>query len=123
MDEVTAQDEDDDVREVVARERRLLDPSVRADPELVRALLHPQFFEYGQSGTVWDVESILAALSAEPSIGDATMAEPKTLRLSADTILLTFRIIGADRASLRSSVWVRGDDGAWLLRFHQGTPA
>jgi hypothetical protein len=113
---------DEDAREVIAGERRLLDPGVRAHPDLVRALLHAEFFEYGQSGTVWDVESILEALAAEPSVGDATMIDPQTLRLSADAILLTFRIVGADRASLRSSVWVRSAGGTWLLRFHQGTP-
>jgi hypothetical protein len=27
------------------------------------------------------------------------------------------------RLTLRSSLWQRGADGAWRLRFHQGTPA
>ena len=70
---------------------------------------------------MWDLEAILEALAADPSIGDGRMAQPTAVRLSDDVILLTFRIVGSDRSSLRSSVWVRSQ-GQWLIRFHQGTP-
>ena len=81
------------------RERRLLDPAVRARPDVVRGLLHPDFFEYGQSGRVWDLASIVdVRWRGSSSIDDAVMVDPQTLRLSADTILLTFRIVGTHGA-------------------------
>jgi hypothetical protein len=35
-------------------------------------------------------------------------------------IQVTFTITGP-RPSLRSSIWIRGTDSHWLMRFHQGT--
>ena len=45
------------------------------------------------------------------------------VRLSADVVLLTYRIVADpdDTGSLRSSVWVRELAPEWRLRFHQGT--
>ena len=50
---------------MVRLEQRLLDPAVRARPDLVAALLHPDFLEYGASGRVWDRAAVVAAPSRE----------------------------------------------------------
>jgi hypothetical protein len=42
----------------------------------------------------------------------------EAVAIADDVVLVTYR--AAD--TLRSSLWVRGDDG-WRVRFHQGTPA
>jgi ribonuclease HI len=47
----------------------------------------------------------------------AEPTEPAAHPLSADAILLTYRMPGRPRSSL----WIR-HDGRWRLRFHQGTP-
>ena len=133
-----------DRAEVVKRELLLLDPAVRADLGKVRALLHPDFVEFGASGRIWDAEAIAGSLAAEsapvqaaPDQGaidgdtdqdtiDHRAVAPRALdlepmSLSADIVLLTYRIDDPERPSLRCSVWVRSGDGEWLLRFHQGT--
>ena len=104
---------------VVERERRLLDPAVRADPGRVAALLHPRFEEVGASGRLFDRESALRALAART---DARAEfELRTAGRVGDAILVTYRLRGAGRSTLRSSLWVT-ENGQWLLRYHQGTP-
>jgi hypothetical protein len=111
--------DDDGFSGAVAGELRLLDPVTRADPELTRPLLHPDFTEFGVSGRIWDRESVVEALAADP--GDAVNAEEmRGLRLAEDVVLLTYRVSRPDRASLRSSIWTVYD-GRWVLVFHQGT--
>ena len=107
--------------EVIRRERRLLDPEVRRQPELVRALLHPEFFEFGASGRIWNSDSIIGILASEQAPDEIMATDFLALPLSPDAILLTFKTDSAGRACLRSSIWIRGDRNAWLLRFHQGT--
>jgi hypothetical protein len=112
-------DGDGQLREVVRREQQLLDPASRADGDLVARLLHPDFVEYGASGRIWERQTSLAALAADPGVsGPASGFE--AVRLADDVVLVTYRISG-ERASLRSSVWVRDPRAGWRLRFHQGT--
>ena len=108
-----------DEHEVIRLERVLLDPVVRADAERTRALLHPDFVEFGASGRQWDRSSISAVTSGieEP----ISAAEFRAARLGPDAILLTYRSDASGRRALRSSIWVRVAAGEWLLRFHQGT--
>jgi len=110
---------DGDEQEVVERELALLDPAVRRDPERVRALLHPDFVEFGASGRVWDRNSIAAVTSG--TVERIAATEFTTARLGPDAVLLTYRSDAAGRRALRSSVWVREPQAGWLLRFHQGT--
>jgi hypothetical protein len=110
--------DDDDLAEVVRRERLLLDPAVRADPAAAGALLHPELTEIGRSGRVWDRASITAMMADDPSVtGVAEGFAP--VRLAGDVVLLLYRTQGARR----SSVWVRDPEAGWRLRHHQGTPA
>ena len=107
--------------ELISRERQLLDPEVRRHSDLMRALLHPEFVEFGASGRTWNFESIIDALTSEQTPHEITATDFLALPLAPDVILLTFKTDSAGHVCLRSSVWVRNDDGQWLLRFHQGT--
>ena len=112
----------EDRAEVVRRELLLLDPEVRSDLSRVRALLHPDFVEFGASGRIWDTATLVEALAAsrEP-LGQGAAVDLDPVSLTVDTVLLTYRVDDPARPSVRSSVWLRGDSGDWLLRFHQGT--
>jgi len=111
---------DPDLDDVVARERRLLDPAVRRSPAIAGALLAADFREFGAFGRVWDRASILAAMAVEdaPAVAVTDLA---AARVGADAVLVTYRARRTGRTTLRSSLWHRGDGGDWLLRFHQGT--
>ena len=114
---------EEDRAEVVRRELLLLDPAVRADRHRVLALLDPDFVEFGASGRVWGADEVADALAADAAPLRRRATDLFAATLSADTVLLTYRIAGQERPSLRSSIWLRNADGEWLLRFHQGTPA
>ena len=103
------------VDEVIGLELRLLERETRRRPEEVERLLHPEFREFGESGTVWDRESIVAALAADPG-GGFTASDVRATEVAGGVVLVTY----ATGASLRSSLWVRSDDG-WRVLFHQGT--
>ena len=110
---------DQDLVEVVRRERQLLDPNVRILRDKVEALLHPGFLEHGASGQVWDRASMIEALRRRPEVsGEALDFSP--MSLGEHVVLLTYRLTGP-MASLRSSVWMKDQQGNWRLRFHQGT--
>jgi ribonuclease HI len=111
-----------DRAEVVRREILLLDPVVRADPGRVRGLLLPDFVEFGASGRIWDGEATVEALAADPGHVQHQAVDLVAVNLGVGTVLLTYRIDDSEEPSLRSSVWLRSDDGEWRLRFHQGTP-
>ncbi|TRW46003.1 nuclear transport factor 2 family protein [Georgenia yuyongxinii] len=105
---------------VIERERLLLRPEVRADPEKTALLLHRDFQEFGASGRAWDRDTVIDALAADPAMpGTAETFAP--VRLADGVVLLTNRLSGQPR-SLRSSLWVRDRTAGWQLRFHQGTP-
>jgi 3-oxoacyl-[acyl-carrier protein] reductase len=108
-----------DLDAIVALELRLLDPAVRADRAAAGALLHPEFREIGASGRVWDRETILDALAADPGGGSAPRGF-EARAVGPDQVLLTYEVV-APRRSQRSSLWVRDEHG-WRMRFHQGTP-
>jgi hypothetical protein len=105
---------------VLRLEVQLLEPSVRHDHELVAALLDDDFVEFGSSGRRWDKASVVAGLPLEP-VGNEPIeiADEHASTLAEDVILVTYR----SRGALRSSLWRRGRDGTWRLRFHQGTPS
>ncbi|MFF1830149.1 RNase H family protein [Paenarthrobacter sp. NPDC058040] len=105
---------------VVALERELLRPDVRADIGRIGVLLHPEFAEIGQSGRFWTRDAMMVALEEDP--GEHVELELLSAdRLSENTILLNYRSLSHAGSALRSSVWLL-DRGQWRLRFHQGTP-
>ena len=107
-----------DLEDVLSRERALLDPGVRVSPKGLRELLHPSFMEFGASGTVWTLESVLSTLPGDPEV-DGEAVDFTAASLGEDAVLLTYRMTGS-RPTLRSSVWLRTPDG-WQMRFNQGT--
>ena len=107
--------------EVIRKECQLLDPEVRNQPDLVRALIHPQFVEFGASGRIWDAESIVEALTSGQTPNEIVASDLVAMQIAPDVVLLTFRTDSAGHACLRSSIWIRSDEDKWLLRFHQGT--
>ncbi|MFB7245835.1 DUF4440 domain-containing protein [Streptomyces populi] len=110
------------VEAAVENELRLLDPAVRRSPDLVAALLHPDFREFGASGQVWDRASTVVSLAdGMEDGGRITTSRMKGVQLAPDLVHLTFDTDSNGRRAHRSSLWRRvGDD--WLLYFHQGTP-
>lgn len=114
---------DDLVAELVELERMLLDPAVRGDARRLDELLHPDFVEIGASGRVWDREATLSALPGSPAL-EADCDPISAVELAPGVAQLLYRSIarvdGITRSSLRSSIWQRVD-GAYRLRFHQGT--
>lgn len=105
-------------------EDSILDPAMRADPARMRALLAPEFMEFGASGRVFDRDGIIAVLAAEPA-RVARQARGFKVRLVAPgAALTTWRVQRDDGIeTLRSSVWQQQADGRWLMVFHQGTLA
>jgi hypothetical protein len=106
--------------EVVALERRLLHPAVRARPDEVASLLHPEFREFGASGRAWTRTEIVAALRDDPG-GPVGMEDVVATRPADGVVLVTYTAVPDGRPrSLRSSVWVASPPG-WRMLFHQGT--
>ncbi|GGV45576.1 hypothetical protein GCM10010277_36630 [Streptomyces longisporoflavus] len=111
------------VEAAIEAELRLLAPEVRTQPALLAALLHPEFTEFGASGTPWDRESIIKALSENTHrTGRPIMtSRMRGVQLADDVVHLTFDTESNGRTAHRSSLW-RRYEGEWLLWFHQGTP-
>ena len=111
------------VEAAIEGELRLLAPEVRRSPELLGALLHPEFSEIGSSGRRWDRDGIIAALTeqAEPGNRPITTSRMRGVQLADDLVHLTFDTDDNGRTAHRSSLWRLTRKG-WLLWFHQGTP-
>ncbi|MGW2230603.1 nuclear transport factor 2 family protein [Streptomyces formicae] len=111
------------VQAAIEGELRLLDPEVRASPELFGALMHPEFTEFGSSGTRWDRASIMRVLMAAPDPGSrpTTTSGMRGVQLADDVVHLTFDTDDNGRLAHRSSLWRRTEDG-WRIWFHQATP-
>ncbi|MEU6268111.1 DUF4440 domain-containing protein [Saccharopolyspora shandongensis] len=109
---------DADFDAVIAAELRLLEPEIRNDDDVVLALLHPDFREFGSSGRVWDRESVLQVTGGSVERVAATDFRPTWL--GPDAILLTYISLFQGGTALRTSIWAR-HDGAWRMLHHQGT--
>ena len=107
-------------------ERRLLQPEVRRSSEELTKLLADDFVEFAGSGRVFDRQSIIEALSAEPPF-QISVTNFRAVSLAQDVVLVTYRAaISEDeqrpaKLSLRSSIW-KQIDNRWQMIFHQGTP-
>lgn len=112
------------VEAAIMGELSLLDAEVRRSPERMGALLHPDFYEFGSSGRLWDRASVLTELTllAQQGSRPVTASRMKGVQLAPDLVHLTFDTEGDNgRRVHRSSLWRRTQDG-WRLYFHQGTP-
>nr|WP_269449879.1 nuclear transport factor 2 family protein [Auraticoccus cholistanensis] len=120
-DALFAVTEPTDEEVVVALERELLDPRVRADPERLEQLLHPHWREIGASGRLWTRAEMIEHLGAQTGTGRTSLEVLEVARVDAATILLLWRSSGPAAPALRSSLWVLTPSG-WRQRHHQGTP-
>jgi hypothetical protein len=111
------------VEAAIEGELRLLDPEVCRSPELVGALLHPDFREFGASGRQWDRESAVEALTTgtEPAARPTVTSRMRGTELAPGLVQLIFDTEHHGRPAHRSSLWRRTEDG-WQLYFHQATP-
>ncbi|MFD6311065.1 nuclear transport factor 2 family protein [Streptomyces nigra] len=115
-------DRDPAVQAAIEGELRLLDPEVRRSPELLGALLHPGFHEFGSSGSRWDRASTLARLPLDTDPHRYVVTSPiHGVRLAPDVVHLVFDTEREGVRAHRSSLWRRTDAG-WQMYFHQGTP-
>lgn len=110
------------IQAAIDAELRLLDPEVRASPSLVLELLDPEFTEFGASGRRWDVESVLAVLSAETVSAESLVkvSEMSGVVLAPGVVHLTYFTDDQGRRAWRSSLW-RRTGTAWRMYFHQAT--
>ncbi|WP_328354349.1 nuclear transport factor 2 family protein [Streptomyces sp. NBC_00445] len=114
---------DSAVKAAIEGELRLLAPDVRRSPELLGALLHPDFHEFGASGRHWDRASIIAALTSgtDPSSRHVVPSHLRGVQLAPDLVHLTYDTESNGTRAHRSSLWRRAGE-RWLLYFHQATP-
>jgi hypothetical protein len=114
---------DEDLAEVMERERELQTAAVRADKERLTELLAPDFEEIGASGRVWDLQSILEMLLAEnDQTPDIEVYGLMGRVITEDVVILRWQSVRGDRRVHRTSLWRRRPEG-WRLVHHQGTPA
>jgi len=103
-------------------------PGTRSSRARLDELLHPDFDEVGRSGRKYDRQTILDFLAAQVTHAQVESLDFRLALLAPGVALLTYRSAHreADRTlqlhTHRSSIWV-AEDGAWRLRYHQGTPA
>ena len=104
--------------ELTSLEREL----TRRDRKTMETLLHPDFVEFGRSGTQYTRSDVLAKF-ADTALHSVQFCSFDLAILSHGVVLLTYLSANTEgsRRTLRSSVWVRTERG-WRLRFHQGTP-
>ena len=112
--------------QIKALETALLRQEVRASASSLSELIDEDFFELGVSGTLWNKQTVIAALKNE-SFSERTISDFRLKRLAADVVLAVYRCHRAANEerpaaySLRSSIWKRVH-GQWRMVFHQGTP-
>jgi hypothetical protein len=109
-------------------ETELHKTETRHDRKRLEILLHPEFVEFGRSGTRYDRATILNEFGPDNVLPPVHSQQFDLIVLANDVALLTYISAHVDasgklhRHTLRSSIWVRTEVG-WQMRFHQGTPA
>jgi len=105
-------------------EEELWREETRFDPARMRAVLAPDFFEYGRSGRIYELEDTLAverqAIHVELPLPAfrARLITPEVAQVTYDSAVTYDGVV---QHAHRSSIWSRCN-GSWQLRFHQGTP-
>ncbi|MCX4399712.1 nuclear transport factor 2 family protein (plasmid) [Streptomyces sp. NBC_00053] len=119
--------ETEDVREAIAGELRLMDPSVRMSRSLAGQLMDPDFVEVGASGRRWTYDEMLAAL---PELDGAAEGSPRYepsnftgVLLAPGLVHLTYETTLDGERARRSSLWRKqGAAATWQMYYHQATP-
>ncbi len=116
----------DDIETPTRLEESLWRAATRYDPVLMDRIFADDFFEFGRSGRIYPREDlILPARAARPIDVRLPLPGLKFTVIDTNSVLVTYvsevrRALGDIERANRSSIWSRRD-GAWLLRFHQGT--
>ncbi|MFB7917329.1 DUF4440 domain-containing protein [Streptomyces sp. NPDC056061] len=110
------------VAAAVEGELRLLDPEVRARPDILGRLLHPDYREIDSTGRVWNRDEMIASLTGEdaPRPGPQTASRMHGTQLDGALVHLTYDTERNGRLAHRSSLWRLTGTG-WELYFHQAT--
>ncbi len=108
---------------LVHLEESLWKEDTRFDTAYMENILHPEFFEFGRSGRIYERVNTIY-VPREPINAIFPLRNLQIHIISDDVVLITY-LSHVQYESLemgnRSSLWVRvGSD--WKLRFHQGTP-
>ena len=108
---------------LIALERSLHDPKVRADASQLDRLIADDFVETGATGVTFGKALVMTRLPQEQGI--SFDGENFSVRMLAPTVgLVTYkstkRAEDSVRHSKRSSVWALRD-GRWQMVYHQGT--
>jgi hypothetical protein len=112
-----------DLNELQKLEESLWIAKTRFDNDHMNRILAPDFFEFGRSGKIYDRAQSLSAPEQKIN-AKIPLKNFNAHALSQDIVLITYvSEVQYDVLEVgnRSSVWQR-IDGAWRLRFHQGTP-
>ncbi len=116
------------LEELRALETEMHVTETRRNRHRMEALLHPEFVEFGRSGTRYSRADILNEFGPNSGLPAIHSENFNVTVLAEGVALLTYLSAHVDargklhKCTLRSSVWVRTDAG-WQMRFHQGTPA
>jgi hypothetical protein len=115
--------DEDDINIVVALERRLFQPEVRASAVALDTLLDPEFREIGASGRSWTRDGTIAALTGEAYSAAARIRDEDMdgRRLADNLVMLTYVSDESGRRAHRTSLWRLDRDLGWRLLHHQGT--
>jgi hypothetical protein len=111
--------------ELLALEKKLLDPDLRRTPERLAHLLAEDFIEFGSSGHAYDKRRILFLLRKQVPVR-LEIEEFRAIEITSAAAVVTYRARSESarpsgtQYSLRSSLWIQRD-GAWQMLFHQGT--
>lgn len=109
--------------ELRALEASLWSDSQRFDRAHMDDLLHPSFFEVGQSGRRYSREDIIGV--PHRPINASEFVDFKAFALGESVVVLTYAIesafAGIQVITRRLSIW-SNSTGRWLLCYHQGTP-
>jgi hypothetical protein len=115
------------LEELRTLETELHKDETRHDQRRMKTLLHPDFIEFGRSGTRYTRADILREFGKDDELPLIQSHNFDVVVLGDSVVLLTYVSVHVDaggnshRQTLRSSIWVRTQVG-WPMRFHQGTP-
>jgi hypothetical protein len=115
-------DEHDQLRRL---EESLWRAETRFDRHHMNEVLAPDFVEFGRSGRVYRREDTLN-VPAQSIDAMLPLAKFAVRSIATDVALVTYvsevTYGEVTEVANRSSLWSR-HEGAWRIRFHQGTPA
>lgn len=111
--------------QLIRLEQELLRPGTRHSTARLRELLHPDFREIADDGSVRTLQSLVDILAAEPANDEVPVEEPQhyaveQLDTNLAQVVYETRRRGGERIR-RSSIWQLQAD-RWRMRFHQATP-